>query len=251
MAEAAVTVQFIGSGDAFGSGGRFQTCLLVDAGGERFLMDCGASSLVALKRFGVDPGSIETILVSHLHGDHFGGLPFFVLDAQFSRRTRPLTLAGPPGLAERLPRAREALFPGSSQVRQKFDLNVLELPERETTRIGSIAVTPYQVVHASGAPPYALRAEAGGKVIVYSGDTEWTDALFDAARDADLFVCECYYFDKAMKFHLNYQTLLDRRERLGCRRLVLTHLSDDMLDRLAEVESTFEVAEDGLVITLE
>lgn len=250
MVESAVTVQFLGSGDAFGSGGRFQTCLFVRAGEDRLLMDCGASSLVAIKRYGVDPGSIDTILISHLHGDHFGGLPFFILDARFSRRTRPLTIAGPPGLAERLPRAMEVLFPGSSQVRQTFDLTVLEVPERETTRIGSTAVTPYQVIHASGAPPYAWRVEAGGQTVVYSGDTEWTDALIDAARDADLFICECYYFDKAMKFHLTYRALMDQRDRLGCRRLILTHLSDDMLGRLAEVSAEVEVAEDGQILTL-
>jgi len=88
---------FLGSGDAFGSGGRFNTCMLVETATTRFLIDCGASSLIAMKRTGITPNSIETILVSHLHGDHFGGLPFFILDPQFfSKRTVPLTDAGPP-----------------------------------------------------------------------------------------------------------------------------------------------------------
>ncbi|HEX2171127.1 MAG TPA: MBL fold metallo-hydrolase [Dehalococcoidia bacterium] len=245
-----MTVRFVGSGDAFGSGGRFQTCLYLEAGEARLLLDCGASSLVAMKRQGVDPGGIDTILISHLHGDHFGGVPFFILDAQFSRRIRPLTVAGPPGLAARLPQAMEALFPGSSQTQQKFDLRLVELPEREATRLGPVAVTPFQVVHASGAPPYALRVEAADRTVVYSGDTEWTDALIDAARGADLFICECYYFDKQVKFHLNYRTLMDQRNRLDCRRLVLTHLSNDMLARLADVQAEVEVAEDGHVVSL-
>ena len=112
MAE--VRVQFLGSGDAFGGGGRFQTCILVQAGQTAFLMDCGASSLVAMKRFGVDPAGINLILVTHLHGDHFGGIPFFVLDAQFSRRSRPLVIAGPPGIEARTRQAMEVLFPGSA-----------------------------------------------------------------------------------------------------------------------------------------
>ena len=53
-----VELRFIGSGDAFGSGGRFQTCLHLSGAGEPVLIDCGASSLIALKRAGVDPGGI-------------------------------------------------------------------------------------------------------------------------------------------------------------------------------------------------
>ena len=63
------------------------------------------------------------MLVSHLHGDHFAGLPFFLLDAQLvSRRTAPLTLAGPPGFEERLMIVMEAMFAGSTKVERKFAL---------------------------------------------------------------------------------------------------------------------------------
>ena len=97
-AHAAVTVTFAGSGDAFGSGGRYQACIhLRPEGGDPVLLDCGATSLSALKRLGLDPGEIAAVFVSHLHGDHFGGLPFLILDGQFSRRTRPLTVVAPPG----------------------------------------------------------------------------------------------------------------------------------------------------------
>ncbi len=54
------------------------------------LLDCGASSLVALKRLGLAPASIDVVVISHLHGDHFGGIPFLVLDQQFARRERPV-----------------------------------------------------------------------------------------------------------------------------------------------------------------
>src|SRR5919107_4584453 len=107
-----VNVRFLGSGDAFGSGGRFQTCIQVRSGEAHFLIDCGASSLVAMKHFGVDPSLVDIILLTHLHGDHFGGLPFFVLDAQYvSRRKKPLIVAGPPGLEDRVNEAMEALYP--------------------------------------------------------------------------------------------------------------------------------------------
>jgi ribonuclease BN (tRNA processing enzyme) len=93
-------LKFLGSGDAFGSGGRLNTCFLVNHGEAGFLIDCGASAMISIRRFGVDPNQIGVIVLSHLHADHFGGVPFFILDAQLvSRRTRPLIIAGPKGLS--------------------------------------------------------------------------------------------------------------------------------------------------------
>ncbi|MCI0370362.1 MAG: MBL fold metallo-hydrolase [candidate division NC10 bacterium] len=238
-----VEILFLGSGDAFGSGGRFQTCFHVRAEATQFLIDCGASSLIAMKRFGVDPSLLDVILLSHLHGDHFGGLPFLILDAQFSRRTRPLIVAGPPGVEARVRDAMEVLFPGSSAVQRKFIVQFAELAEESETVLGPLSVIPYRVVHPSGAPSFALRVTCGGKVIAYSGDTEWTDALVEAARGADLFICEAYSFEKKVKYHLDYRTLMDKRMRLGCRRLILTHMSGDMLERLQDLD--VDSAEDG------
>ena len=241
-------LQFLGSGDAFGSGGRFQACISVQTSGGRLLLDCGASSLVAMKRQSVDPSSVDAVVVSHLHGDHFGGLPFLILDGQFSRRERPLLVAGPPGTAERLQQAQEVFFPGSSQTRRRFDVVVRELQPREPAEILEATVTGYPVEHASGAPAYALRLEAGGRSLAYSGDTEWTDTLIEAASGADLFICEAYFFDRVVKFHLSYQTIREQLGALQCGRLVLTHPGLETLSRRAELEHL--LADDGLVIEL-
>lgn len=228
----------------FGSGGRFQTCMYVASETARFLIDCGASSLIAMKHYEVAPSAVDLILITHLHGDHFGGIPFFLLEAQLiSKRTKPLVLAGPPGLKARVFEAMEVLFPGSSQMRQKFALEFIELVENKPHEIGSLVITPYRVIHASGAPPYALRIECEGKIIAYSGDTEWTETLFRVAEGADLFICEAYFFDKTIKYHLDYKTLLAYRAELGCKRLIMTHMSDEMLSRLNSLE--LEAAEDG------
>jgi ribonuclease BN (tRNA processing enzyme) len=243
-----LTVQFVGAGDAFGSGGRFQTCISLRAAATHVLLDCGATSLVALRRLGLDPSTVDAVLVTHLHGDHFGGLPFLVLDAQFGRRERPLLVAGPPGTAERVTAAMEVLFPASSRATRRFELRFVELPAQQRTLVGEVAVTGYPVVHPSGAPAYALRVECAGKTVAYSGDTEWTEALLAAARDSDLFICEAYFYEKVVKYHLSYATLRAERARLACRRLVLTHASADLLAHCADVPD--ELADDGLLLTL-
>ena len=91
-----------------------------------------------------------------------------------------------------------------------------------------------------------MRIEYGGKIVSYSGDTQWTDVLLTAAAGADLFIAEAYFFEKQIKYHLDYRTLQAHRVDLGCRRLVLTHLSTDMLKHRSEVSA--ECADDGTTI---
>ena len=244
-----VVVNFLGSGDAFGSGGRFQTCIFIESDQTKFLMDCGASALISMKQFGVSLLDVASILITHLHGDHFGGIPYFVLDSQLiSRRSEPLLIAGPPGLQERVRSAMEINFPGSSKVAQKFEITFVELPAGIATGLGALKVTPVEVVHGSGAPSYALRVEVAGKTIVYSGDTEWTDSLKKIVNGSDLFICEAYYYEKKMKNHISYQTLLDHRIDLNCKRIIITHMSQDVLNRLDSLE--IEYADDGKVVEL-
>lgn len=242
-------VRFLGTGDVVGSGARMQTCILVEASAGQFLIDCGASSMIAMRRFGVAPNEVGLILLSHLHGDHFGGIPFFVLDAQLvSKRTEPLVVAGPPGTARRLEQAMEVLFPGLSRVEQRFPLQTVELEPGRPRTLQGIAVTPYEVDHPSGAPAFALRVQADGRVVTYTGDTAWTDALIPAAEGADLLVAEAYYYEKRVPHHLDYRTLSDHLHELRATRVVLTHMSQDMLDRVGTLEC--EPAEDGKVIEL-
>jgi ribonuclease BN (tRNA processing enzyme) len=245
----AVTVRFVGSGDSFGSGGRFQTCILVDGPSTRFAIDFGASSLIALAQQRIHPNSLDAILLTHLHGDHCGGVPFLLIDAMLAaKRERPLVVAGPLGTPAHLATLREALFPGSAVVTPKFPLEYREMTVGAPNRILDLVVTPQPARHTAQTNPTALRVEVGGRIVAYTGDTEWTDEVARIAAGADLLIAECYYYAKPIKWHLTYPAIAEHVRAAGAKRLILTHMSAEMLAHRDDILE--ECASDGMVIEL-
>ncbi|HEY1542453.1 MAG TPA: MBL fold metallo-hydrolase [Xanthobacteraceae bacterium] len=242
-------LQFVGCGDAFGSGGRLNTCFHVAGGQANFLIDCGASSLIGIERLRIARDAIDTILITHFHGDHFGGIPYFIMAAHFGKRRRPLTLAGPPGIETWYVRVLDAAFEHFSKIKLGFDLRIVTLPERVATAVGPLQVTPFPVIHGeSGGPFYGYRVAVEDRLVAYSGDTEWTETLVDIARDADLFITECYAYDRPIRYHLNYKTLAPNLSRLAAKKLILTHMSGEMLARLDDLPHM--TASDGMLVKL-
>jgi ribonuclease BN (tRNA processing enzyme) len=144
--------------------------------------------------------------------------------------------------------AMEVFFPGSSKTERKFVTDIREIAVDETVTVNGVTVTPYLVDHACGAPPFALRIECEGRVIGYTGDTEWTYNLIAVGRDADLLIAEALSFERKIKFHLDYATLRANLDRIGAKRVILTHMGPDMLAQLSRVRE--EVAEDGMVVEI-
>jgi ribonuclease BN (tRNA processing enzyme) len=243
-------IQFVGSGDAFGSGGRFNSCVHVSGGELNFLIDCGASSLVAMKRLGIDRNRIDLIVLTHYHADHCGGVPFFILDAQFvAKRTFPLIIAGPPPVKEWFSRQMETAFAGSLRSPKKFEISLVELAPDHPWRFRNMEIRSVQVRH--GTPPesyHGYRIAIDGKILAFSGDTEWTDSLIELGRDADLFVSEAYVYDKPVQMHLAYRQLLEKLPLIRPKRLIITHMSDDMLGRGDVI--AHETAQDGLIVKI-
>ena len=242
----------IGSSDAFGSGGRLQTCFHVAHSQGSFLIDCGATTLIGLAREGIDPNGIGTIFITHLHGDHFAGLVWWLIHAvHVGRRTKPLVVTGPAGIEERFIAAAEALFPGSSKTPRSFDLTFRTYREREAMEEGGVTVRPYEVSHPSGAPPYALRFEVEGKVLAFSGDTEWVESLREAACDADLFITECFAYEANARYHLNWRTIEAQLPRIAARSVLLTHMGPEMLaNRHLISHAGVKIAADGMKLLI-
>jgi ribonuclease BN (tRNA processing enzyme) len=244
-----VELRFLGTGDAFGSGGRLHTATLVRTEAATLLVDCGPSTLSAMRRDSIDPNAVDAIVVTHLHGDHFGGVPFLIMDAHYAiGRTRPLVIAGPAGIEDAVARAHDVLFPGSGLLPLRFPLAYLEWTQGQACTAGPAAVTPHLVAHSTVIPCFGLRIEFGGRLLAFSGDTEWTDALLELSAGADLFVCECFGFERAPPHHLDYRTLQGHIPELTCRRLLLTHMGEEMLAQARSLG--VETASDGLVLRI-
>ncbi len=238
-------VHFLGTGDAFGSGGRNQTACLLEHGSHGHLLDCGPSTLPALRRAGLDPAALDAVILSHLHGDHFGGLPFFFIHYLYDKpRRRPLVVAGPPGTEERV-RGLMRLMYGE----KKLPFLVFVVLEPDTvTAVAGARVLGFRVPHQADAVSLGLRVTVGGRTVLFSGDSSWTDQFLIHSRGADLFICECCHYDAPSPSHMNYLEIAARRQRLECRRLILTHMGEAMLARRASLP--VDTADDGLVLEI-
>ncbi len=242
-----VRVRFFGSGNAFADGGRSHACIQVTAPGVSLLLDCGGSALPAITAAGAADG-IDAIAVSHLHGDHFGGIPYLVVQQHFAGRARPLVIAGPRELAARLRAAEQALYPDFfGKTKLAFEVSVRTLDQTETA-LGGARVAALPVRHVAESDPHGLRVRVGDRLIAYSGDATWSEHLPRIAAGADLFICEATNWEKDDPSHIAYRTLLAHRAELDCRRIVLTHLGSSSLAHVAEM--TLEYATDGLELTV-
>lgn len=242
-------IHVLGSGDAFGSGGRRQSAYLVAARERLFLLDCGPSALASLKGAGFDPRDLDAVFVSHLHGDHAAGLVFFLLDWLYeSPRAEPLAIAGPPGVEERTAKLMALMFGDGGAPRALPPAEFRELrPERRET-IRDVELFAFRVPHQVRDLSLALKVACDGKTILYSGDSPWTERFVEESNGVDLFLCECTHYEPGAPNHLSYREIQEHLPRLRCRRLVLTHLGREMLARRSEIE--LPIAEDGAAIEI-
>ncbi len=242
-------LHILGCGDAFGSGGRNQSSYLVETRDRLFLLDCGPTAMLALKRAGFDPCRLDAILLSHLHGDHFAGLPFFFIDFLYRQpKQGPLLIAGPSGTEAKVRQLFNLMYGGANNDKELPATTFQVLHPDEPTQVAGIDVFPFEVPHQTQGISLAMKVSYQEKQILYSGDSLWTDNFIDQSRGVDLFLCECSFFNERPGMHINYQTLRANLSRLQCRQLILTHLGEEMLAHQDELD--VQVATDGMVIEI-
>lgn len=242
-----VRVTFLGTGDAFSSGGSFQAAYLVRGEEATFLLDCGASTLTSLKRHAIDPGIIDNVILSHLHGDHFAGLPYLFLEYKYERpRQRPLRIAGPPGTRDRVRALFAAAYRELAAQPLPFALEFVEMMPGRGLQLDAVRVLPFEVPHQESDISLGVRVRIDGRTLLYSGDTGWTEELIAQSEGTDLFICECCFFETRLNVHLDYPRIAEHKARFGTKRLILTHLGHEVLARRSEIDT--ELASDGLTI---
>lgn len=246
----ALGVTVLGAGDAFASGGLLQAGYVIEAGGSHILMEAGPTLLPAMKRSGLSPADLDCVLISHLHGDHFAGLPFLMLEYMWeSPRKRILTIAGPRHLEQRTRALFHNMYPSMDTHPLMRKLRFVELEAGRTARVGPARVATIRTPHTKPDVSLALRLTVGGKSLAFSGDSGWTDALVELSAGADLFLCECTYFESDhLDFHLNYPAIERNRGRFTAKRMILTHLGREVLARQREIK--MEMATDLMKITV-
>ena len=234
----AVDETHVGSGDAFGSGGRFNTCFWLETAKSTLVVDFGASALPALKAQALDPNRIDAIVLSHLHGDHFGGLPFLLIDGQLlARREKPLLIAGPPGTRARLDAALEVFFPRSSGSKWRFPWQVMEVaPGQQADVLGHTLLTAEGSTNpARRRPPcgFPMARKSSPIPATPNGPTR----LLPIAAEADLFVSECYAYAGKINGHMSWEILKARLADLRARQVMVTHMNPSVLARLDEIRA--------------
>ena len=159
-------LKVLGCGDAFGSEGRFNTSFLLQNNGQNILVDCGASTLIRLKQISLSPEHIDLIVITHFHGDHYGGLPFLVISNKIEyQRTRPLIICGPKGVKEKVYQLQEAVYPGTSSFLEEINAVFYEYQESFREFIPEVQVRGLAVTHAPPSNPHGVQLRIGDKLL--------------------------------------------------------------------------------------
>lgn len=242
-------VVFIGTSDAFGAGGRRQSAVFARAQRGGMLFDCGATTNTGLSQLGISRDEIDVILISHFHGDHFGGIPAFLYAALYTDlRRHPVEIVGPPDIEARVHALARAMGHHLEDREWSFPIRFREIRPDESLSVGPAEIEAFATEHQPESNPQGYRVSLGQERIAYSGDTGWFEDLPGQIANSDLFICECTLHRAQLDFHLSLDELREHRDDLDCGRLILTHLGHDMAGRRGQIE--IETADDGLAVKL-
>jgi ribonuclease BN (tRNA processing enzyme) len=242
-------IVFVGTSDAFGAGGRRQSAILLRAPAGGVLIDCGTTTSTGLADLGIERSEVDSIVISHFHGDHYGGIPILLLGALYEdERRHPLRVVGPPGIEHRVRQLAAAMCYAIEDREWSFRIDFAEFQAGQTLDAGPVRVEAFETLHQPHTQPHGVVIDTGAQRVAYSGDTGWFDTLPERVGAADLFICECTYHSNDFEYHLNHELLVANKHRLECGRIILTHFGAEMTDRRGQ--AAFETADDGLRVKL-
>jgi ribonuclease BN (tRNA processing enzyme) len=203
-------------------GGAHSGYLVEDA--KRLLLDCGPGVLARLRAMEGWP-RIDAVAITHFHLDHWGDLVPWVWGSMYrtdEHSLRPALLLPPGGRAFLEDLGGRLGFPDMFE----RTFHTSEYRPGIPFAVGDLGVTAVRVPHYT-LETYAFRVESRRRVLAYSGDSAPSDHLAEAARDADLFVCEATLrhgqLDGEPRGHLSLEEAVAIFDASGARRLLVTH----------------------------
>jgi len=244
---------------------RFGPASLVEAGGRRFLIDCGSGVTQRLMGAGASGAAIDALLLTHLHSDHVVDLYQLIVSSWHQGRERPQRIFGPAG-TKAFAAATMALWQAEREQRIEWErrpstaaleLDVVEFEEGTIWDTDGLRISAFAVDHRPVAPAFGFLLETEGCRVALSGDTTACDNLVRWAQGADLLVHECFIHaemlkrrggrdDQGLRNVAAYHTLSSEvgkvASRARARMLLLNHFVPVAFDRealLAEVAADY------------
>jgi ribonuclease Z len=178
---------------------QFGASTLVEAGGERFLFDCGRGATMRLTQVGVPIGTISRLFLTHLHSDHVIQISDLVLTGWAGgRRTIPLEVWGPEGTRDMMDHIQQA-FAFDIHMRRDVDEKLpaagIQVVSHDVTQgivfdEHGVKVTAFLVDHGPVQPALGYRIDYRGRSVALSGDTRVSENLIRFAQGVDVLVHE-------------------------------------------------------------
>ncbi|WP_406657367.1 MBL fold metallo-hydrolase [Methanolobus sp. ZRKC2] len=219
-------ITFLGTGVGIPQIGRVQSGLIMEMDGTPVLFDCGCGVLVRIVEAGYEHTDIGNIVLTHLHLDHVGDV-LALLKANWLMGKTDMRIFGPQGTQEWFGKVMETY----DYLKGNFEVEITELAGGETFTFQGIDcnITCTPTIHSTTSLAY--RVECGGKSVVYTGDTEPSESVFEFARNADIMIHECSF---PVNFEMTNHTTPDmfiemlEQTQLHVKRLFFTHLYPHM-----------------------
>jgi ribonuclease Z len=198
-------VHLIGTGGPELTPDRAGMSTLIDVNGRKFLFDAGRGALQNIYLSRIHPNEVTKVFLTHLHNDHFEGLPSLWITPWFMfGRKQKMEVWGPPGTAEMVQGMRLMLNHDverrSNPVfrREDLDIKTTEIAEGVVYEESGIKITAFPVEHVDGNPAFGYRFDAGNRSVLISGDTTYSDNVVKYGTHVDLMVHNVAAFSERM-----------------------------------------------------
>ena len=239
-------IKVLGTGNAFNQEARFNSAFLIEIDNATILVDCGFTVPLALQKESIEFSSLDYIVITHYHGDHYAGLASLLLGLKYvSPQYKKLTIVGPGNISEKLKGLFDVLYPGTCDLINELNIDMKSVDffgDKLQTKDFNLMVHP--MVHSDLALPVGYVFEKNGFKIGFSGDTSWHDGLNSFIGFGDKLIIECNFVQKTGDGHISIEEL-ESSELVQIKKkdIYLTHLCAESANKAKELG--YNILSDG------